>query len=202
MLTNAYARQRFQYLEICRRFCIDLNPDPDVKKFRLEILRKGIPKEALNSERWDIHVNKVIGGGNKQLAIAMANELYGMRPVLDPSAQRTVDRSAYCGAHGQLSAGEEPGAGTADDFSSTVHDTELAYGALMSGSEVTPRPGLNPAEVAETILRLMAQTITTDQSKRWRGRPRTADSRDYRMPRTMRLPSFKCWRKTPPRSNW
>jgi hypothetical protein len=159
MLTNAYACQRFQYIEICRRFCIDKNPDPGVKKFRLEVLRKGIPQEALNSERWNVQVNKVIGGGNKQLAIAMSNELYAMRPNLSPSAQRIVDRIKIAVTTDNYALAKEL-VQEQPSVSNTIHDTELAYGALMMGSEVTPKDGLNPAEVAETILRLMAQTVT------------------------------------------
>lgn len=41
----------------------------------------------------------------------------------------------------------------------TMHDTELVFGAIMSGSVVTPKPGLIPAEVVATMLRLMGGKV-------------------------------------------
>lgn len=159
MLNRAYAYERFRYKEICRRFAMNNSKDKDVMAFRLHCLKDGIPEDLLNdSERWNIEPNKAVGTGNKQLAVAVTNELFAMRPVLDPTAQKTVDRMKIAVITedydlAQRLVPEQPG------VSDSVHDTELVFGTLMQGVPVTPKPGLNAAEVAETIIRLMATRI-------------------------------------------
>src|SRR6185503_16529598 len=87
MLNRAYARERFRYLEMCRRFCILDSKDPDVKKFRVQCLKNGVPEEALDVERWNVQPTRVTGGGNKLLQVAIADKMQAIRPQLDPDAQ-------------------------------------------------------------------------------------------------------------------
>lgn len=158
MLNQAYSYQYFQYIEICRRFCEPNSRDADVRKFRVDVLRDGVPEEALDVERWDIQPAKVLGAGNQQLQVAMADKLMAWRPMANPSAQKEVDR-IYITANSQdydladRMVPEEP------EISGSIHDTELVFGALMSGSMVQPRPGLNPVEVVSTMTKLMENKV-------------------------------------------
>lgn len=91
MLVLAYTSEEFCYTEICRRFCLKNNPDPDVRRFRLACLKAGVPPEMLDHERWDITAERVLGGGNKTLEMAQVQFLQGIRKNLNPDAQRRVD---------------------------------------------------------------------------------------------------------------
>lgn len=158
ILNRAYMRERFRYMEICRRFCISKSSDMDVKKARIAILKAGVPEEALDVDRWNIQPTKVIGQGNQILGQAIAEKLMAIRPQLDPEAQKEVDRLYIATNSGNWSLAmklvpKQP------HISDSIHDSELAFGTLMGGNMVTPKPGLNYSEVIETILRLMEAKV-------------------------------------------
>ena len=152
MMGTIYYREGSRYREICRRFCKANSRDADVRAFRVDVLRQGVPEEALNIERWDIQVNKIMGGGNRMLEVAQADKLMGIRPALPPEAQSEVLYMAV-GAYTndwKLAKSLVP---EMPHVSDSVHDAEITFGALMGGSKVSPRPGLNPIEVINTMLR-------------------------------------------------
>lgn len=154
MLAQSYEYQLFQYREICRRFCKANSRDPDVRGFRKDCLTEGVPSEAINVERWDIQANRVLGGGNKSLQIGIADRLWQMRAVLEPQAQKQVDRIRIVAYTDDYNLAEEL---VQEDHhvTNTVHDTENTFGSLMAGAYVEPAPGLNPIEVVETMLNQM-----------------------------------------------
>jgi hypothetical protein len=78
-LLQAYSYQVFQYFEIARRFCHKNCQDPDVRKFRVECLKAGVPENFLNCERWDIQAERVMGAGNKTLEMAIEEKLMAAR---------------------------------------------------------------------------------------------------------------------------
>jgi len=163
ILNRAYIRERFRYIEICRRFCIVNSKDPDVRRARVEILKQGVPEKAMNSECWDIQPNKAIGHGNKTLAGAIADKMMAVYDRLEPTSQKKVLRDFIAvntdnWALARNLVPDEP------HISDSIHDSELAFGSLMQGVKVNPRPGLNPIEVAETIMRLMADKIQEIQA--------------------------------------
>lgn len=152
MMGTIYYREGSRYREICRRFCIPNSRDADVRKFRVEALSQGVPEDALNSERWDIQVNKIMGGGNRMLEVAQADKLMSIRTALPPESQNDVlymAVGAYTGDW-KLAKNLVP---EMPHVSDSVHDAEITFGALMGGSKVSPRPGLNPIEVIGTMLR-------------------------------------------------
>lgn len=154
MLSQSYEYQRFQYQEISRRLCKPNSRDPEVRDFRKRCLKDGVPEEALNVECWDVQPNRVLGGGNKTMQIGIADRLWQMRPVLDPEAQKQVDRIrivAYSDDYNLSEAlvPQKPG------VSNTIHDTQQVFGSLMAGAYVEPAPGVNPIEVVETMLKQM-----------------------------------------------
>lgn len=158
MLQQAYNYQQFQYAEIGRRFCIKDSNDLDVMKFRVRCLKAGVPVEALNVDAWDIQPVRVIGAGNKMIAVAAADKLMAISMQLDPTAQREV-RKLYIAANSDdydladRLVPEQP------HISDTIHDSELAFGAIMQGAHVTPKPGLNPQEVIMVFLKQIGMKV-------------------------------------------
>jgi hypothetical protein len=152
-LAQAYQYQVVEYREIFRRF---LNPNSrniDVLNARKKLLRY-IPEKYLVPEAWEITPSRLMGGGNKTLEMAQAEQLMQFRPLYDPAAQRKILRDVT------LAITDDPD--KAKDYvpnepvvSNSVHDTELAFTSLYDGNRVTPRPGLNAVEVAATMLQLM-----------------------------------------------
>ena len=160
-LLQYYQYQENEYREVFRRF---LNPDPacrdiDVKAFRAAALRDGVPEEMLKeAEGWNIESEKVMGAGNKTMEMAIAQQLMQYRPLYDQDAQRDILRDVT------LAITDDPARAASlvpDEprISDTVHDTELVFGTLMAGNPVTPKNGLNGAEVAGTIIREMTRKV-------------------------------------------
>lgn len=158
MLNKAYAREKFRYIEICRRFCMENSKDPDVMKFRLEVLKDGVPEKALNVDRWEVQPNRVVGGGNKMMQVAIAEKLMAVRQAHGPEAQREILKFYDATITDDYAFAQELNP-DAPHVSNTVHDTELAFSALMQGIKVSPKEGTNAIEVAETILRLMGDKV-------------------------------------------
>ncbi len=158
MLGQAYNYQKFQYSEIGRRFCIKDSRDLDVKRFRVRCLKQGVPEEALNSELWDIQPVRVIGSGNPIVAGAVADKLMAIAPQLNPTAQNEVKRM-YIAANSDDYDLAERLVPDQPHISDTIHDSELAFGAILNGAKVTPKPGLNPVEVCEVFITQIKQTV-------------------------------------------
>lgn len=89
-LQLSYEYQKHQYIEICRRFCLDHSTDPDVVEFQQMCKRKGLPAVYLNSDHWDISPDRVLGGGNQALAIQEASALFQNRFAYSPKGQQVV----------------------------------------------------------------------------------------------------------------
>lgn len=156
MLNQAYTYQKFQYMEICRRFCLPNSRDMDVRQFRLNCLQNGIPEEALDVARWDIVPTRVIGGGNKMLQQAMTDKIMTLYwQKLDPSAQREALQLGL--------------AVTTDDYdlarrwvpdqphvSDSAHDAQLAAGTLMAALPMAFKEGVNHEEYAVELMKAMA----------------------------------------------
>jgi hypothetical protein len=159
MLALAYTYQVFQYNEICRRFCIEHSLDKDVQKFQKWCKKQGIPDECLDVEHWVVEPERVMGAGNKTLEIAQAKEMMGIRPMLDPEPQREVLHDYV------LSITDDPA--RADRYvpiskkviSDSLHDAQLAAGALMMGMPVAIKTGMNHIEYIEALLDSMSMVI-------------------------------------------
>lgn len=170
MLNRAYAYEKFRYTEICRRLCIPNNPNPDAKRFRVNCLKAGIPEEALDVNRWEIQCNRVVGGGNDMMQVAIADKLMAVRNLHGPEAQHEILKfydavitKDYAKAN--MLNPEQP------HVTDSIHDTEIVFGTLMQGNPVRPRPGLNTSEVIETTLHLMEFRIANVQKQGGIGTP-------------------------------
>lgn len=159
LLTQAYRYQGYSYSEICRRFCKPNSGCADVRKFRVNTLRRGVPEKALDSNRWIIEPEKVMGGGNKTLQIAMADALLAMRQFLDPEAQRIVDRINIAAKtdNDDLANRLVPEIKSVSD---SAHDAANSFGTLMLGAPVPIKSGINHPDAIEVLLTDMAAVIS------------------------------------------
>jgi len=151
MMTQAYTYESFRHKEICRRFCIKNSRDPDVRKFRVNCLKEGIPEEALNVDCWDITPNKVMGGGNKMLQVAMADKLFQMRQVLDPSAQKVIDRIYIVANSDNYDLAQEL-VPEVKQISHATLDAQRSAGTLLAGLPVGIEEGINHIDYVEALL--------------------------------------------------
>lgn len=157
-LNMAYMREKFRYNEICRRMCIPNSPDPDVREVRKELLQKGVPEAAIDADRWDIQVNRALGGGNKMMEVAIAEKLMAVRAAHSPLAQSRILQiydSAVTGDYA-LASDLNPDSPHVTD---STHDAELAFGTFLAGGAVTPKSGLNPIEVIQTMIKLIGAKV-------------------------------------------
>ena len=163
MLNRAYNYQKTKQREIGRRFCIENSRDLDVRQFRLDCLKAGVPKEALNVERWNMEPVRVIGNGNKTLQVAMADKLMAsVYDKLDGDGQHDLVRM-YIAVNSddydlarRLMPDQKP-------VSPAVNQAQQDAGAVMQGIPVTPVPGTNEVDYIETQLHAMATIIASTQ---------------------------------------
>lgn len=159
MLLMADVYEVQQDREVCRRFCLKNSTDEDVKKFRDEMRREGVPEEALNNERWDVQREKVLGGGNKMLAIAEADKLMAVRPQLDPDAQREVTRIYVEVNSDNPDLAERLVPEAPPRVSRSRHEGQTAAGVIMQGLPFEKAPGTNQLDYTEALLTAMASVI-------------------------------------------
>lgn len=163
MLMQAYEYQKHEYYEDARRFTIKNSKDPDVRQARLNMLKSGVPEAVINSDCWDIEPERVMGGGNKMLEMAIADRLMAARNLFDPEPQREILRDFT------LAVTDDPG--RTDRLvpqepmrvTDSVHDAQLAAASLMMGLRVDVRTGQNHIEVVETLLGEMTMVVTQIQ---------------------------------------
>lgn len=158
-LTQAYRYQEFEYYEILRRFMKKDSSDPEVKKFQAMCLRDKVPEKLLVAEAWQLESERVMGGGNKTLEMAIANQLMEWRDKFDPDPQRKILYDATLAltddpGRAELLVPDEPVRVT-----DAVHDAQLAAGTLMLGLPVALKTGMNHIEYVETLLVDMALLI-------------------------------------------
>lgn len=158
MTNQAYTGKKFQYQEICRRFCIKNSRDPDVKKFRVTVLSQGVPEEALNIECWDIKPTRIIGNGNKLLQSAMVDRAMMVYTKLDPTAQRQVLRMKLAVDFDDYSLAQDL-VPDQPHVSDSVHDAQLSAGVMLSGNRMALKEGVNHSEYIEAMLMAMASKV-------------------------------------------
>lgn len=159
LINYAYLRENFAYREICRRFCLKDSMEPEVKKFRADCIKDGVPEQFLDVEMWDVEAERVLGGGNKTLEIAQAKELLSMRPTLSPDAQQEVDRIAIGAFTDDEKLADRLVPENPQKVTDAKHDAALAFGTLMQGVQFQPRSGYNQREQIEQFLMMMGQVI-------------------------------------------
>ena len=170
-LLQAYQYQTFEYHEIFRRFCIKNSRDVDVRTFRLNCLKAGVPEKMLVPEAWDLEPERVMGSGNKTMEMAIAQQLMEWRPLYDPQSQREILRRAT------LSTTDDPGftetlvPEVADELTNSKQKAMTAMGSLMLGLPVKFGVTDNRIEVAETLLAELAIMVQRIQQSGGMAKP-------------------------------
>lgn len=159
MLARAYSYQDFEYTEISRRFCLKHNPDKDVKKVRELLEKDGVPDEFFDVDSWEITSDRVMGGGNKALEMAIAQQLLALYPRLDPEPQRITLRNYVTAVADDPPLADELVPENPVRVSDAVHDANLSMGTLMQGIPVAIKTGMNHQEYIETLLTLLGQMV-------------------------------------------
>lgn len=160
LLGRAFRKEKFAYVEICRRFCLRKSQDPDVRRFQAECRKAGVPPLFLNVEYWDIEPEVPMGAGNPTLAQTQAQQLLSMRPMFDPTAQQEILHEATEVITGDPRRADrwapiDGKRGVTD----AQRDSEFAFGTLMQGVQVRMKEGISGAEQIETLLGLLAGKI-------------------------------------------
>ena len=157
-LNMAYLREAFRYREICRRFCMPNSPDVDVREVRLKLLKAGVPEGAIDIDRWDISINRAVGGGNKMMEAAIADKMMAIRAAFNPEAQNKILQMAAAAYTGDYSLATDL-TPEMPHITDSAHDTQFAFGTFLAGGLVEPKPGLNAIEVAQTMLKLIGAKV-------------------------------------------
>lgn len=162
-LMQAYQYYAHECREIKRRFMKKNSTDPEVREFRLNCLRRGVPEELLSAELWEVDPERVMGAGNKTLEMAIAEQLMQYRPLYDPSAQRSILRDVTMAITDDPARAENlvPEETT---ISGSVKLAEADSGALMQGLIASLPDGVNLNEYAEHIMVEMAVVIKKAQA--------------------------------------
>ena len=160
LINYAYLREAFAYREITRRLLLPESPEAEAKKVRMKCMNDGIPEKYLDIDYMEIEPERVLGGGNKMLEIAQAQQIMSQYVRLDPDSQREALR-IFIGAatdNEQLANMLVPEK-SANHVSDAQHDADLAFGTLMQGAQMKPQGGRNHIDQVEELLKLMAMKI-------------------------------------------
>ncbi len=158
-LAQAYQYQNFEYYEITRRFCRKNSRDPDVRTFRANCLRQGLPENLLVAEAWEVESERVMGAGNKTLEMSIAEQLLSMRNLFDPEPQREILRDVTLAITDDPARASRLVPESQEKVTDSVHDAQLASGSLMQGLPVAVKTGMNHIDYVETLLANMAIVI-------------------------------------------
>jgi hypothetical protein len=159
MLSLCYLYQKYQYIEIARRFCIKSSGDRDIESFQKAVLQAGVPKEALDSERWEIEPERAVGNGMKAVEIAQADRLMSVYPLLDPEAQRQA-LHIYVEANTdnpELAMRLVPP--TKPEGNEATRSAHHDFATLMLAVPVEVRRDIALAEYIETLIRDLGQVV-------------------------------------------
>src|SRR6185369_429671 len=157
-LLQAYRYQKSEFIEIFRRFCKKNSRDHEVREFRNNCLRGGVPEKILVPEAWEIEPEQVLGAGNKTLEMATTQLLMQYRNLYDPSAQRRILRDVT------LAITDDPA--RADDLvpnepstSYATDDAQRAAAVLLAGLPMAFKEGVAHDEYATALLNSMQHEI-------------------------------------------
>jgi hypothetical protein len=151
-LALAYEYERPQFYEIFRRFTKKYSTDPEVQMVQAKCLKDGVPEKVLyNLASWDIEPERIMGGGNKTIEMAIAQQLMQYRNQYDPAAQRRILHKVTLAitddaAEADALVPETP------QVSSSVHDAQLAVGTLLIGQPMEIRENVSHVEYAQALI--------------------------------------------------
>ncbi len=159
LLNNAYLQAEFEYREICRRLCNEKSRDKDAIAFRKRCIEQGVPAKWIDTERWTIKSEQVLGGGSRQLEIATSEKLMGIRPFLEPSSQQRVLHQYVLALSEDAGLANQLAPLKPNKITDSVFDAALSWGTLYSGVAMPIKENDSHREVAETLLRMLSMKI-------------------------------------------
>lgn len=163
-LSQAYRYDNAEYQEISRRFCKANSDDPDVRRVRQRCLDKGISAKVLNDpEVWQVEAERIMGGGNKTMEMAIAQQLMEWRMAFDPEPQRDILRDAVLAITDDPDRANSLVPRAPVQVTDSVHDAQLAAGVLAQGLPVAVKTGINHVEYIETLLKTLALMVQQAQ---------------------------------------
>lgn len=133
--------------------------DAEVKEFRENCIREGVPEELLDSSLWKIEPERAMGAGNKILQVAQADKLMAARPAFDPDAQReilhifTEVNTDDPDMANRLVPLKKP------QINDAIMEAQWASGSLMQGLPVAIKQGINHIDYVEALLVAMNSVI-------------------------------------------
>lgn len=166
LLMVAFQYAKFEYREICRRFCLRKTEDPDVIKFQQACANAKIPKVWMNVDHWDVEPVTPLGMGNPTMAISAANQLMQYINMYPQEAQQEIkhDFTMAVTQDARKAARWNP-LGQEKMINDSARDAQLLFGTLMQGVPVPPREELSPADQFDAMATLFAQKIDMIQKR-------------------------------------
>lgn len=159
-LQQAYLYQKPEYREIFRRFTIKDSRDPEVRTVQANCLRQGVPERVLyNRDCWEQEPERVMGAGNKTLEMAISQQLMEMRNLYDPEAQRQILHDVTLAVTDDAARADALVPKSPNRITDSVHDAQLAAGALLQGLPVAVKGGMNHIEYVDTLLATLAMVV-------------------------------------------
>lgn len=159
-LAQSYIYKNAEYREIARRFAIKESVDPEVRKFQANCLRQGVdPKVLYNPSCWEHEAERVMGAGNKTLEMAIAEALMQYRHLYDPESQRDILKDFTLAISDDAAFANRLVPESPMKITSSVHDAQLAAGALLQGLPVAITKGMNHIEYVDTLMATLMSVI-------------------------------------------
>ena len=163
-LAMAYEYQRTEFQEIFRRFTKKHSTDPEVQMVQAKCLKDGVPEKVLyNIASWDIEPERLMGGGNKTIEMAVAQQLMAYRNLYDPQAQRRILKKVTL-AITDDAAEADALVPDVPVVSSSVHDAQLAVGTLLIGQPMELRENVSHVEYAQALIDALGVEIAKSQA--------------------------------------
>lgn len=174
LLIKAFKYETYHYKEICRRFCLPLDQvdDEDISEFQQKCQQFGIPRQFLDVKLWEIEPVTPLGMGNPTIAQAAAQQLLGILPLLDPTAQQEAKHEIVLTITGDPRKASRwvplgKGRGVTDGAAYAY----AIFGTLMQGVPVPPKEGLPAQDQIQALLGMMAGKINMIEQTEGKANP-------------------------------
>jgi len=160
VLLKAFIYEAGAHREICRRFCLKDSADPDIQEFQKNCLEAQIPQVWLDVKQWVVEPVTPLGMGNPTIAQAAAQQLMGIRPMMNPTAQNEVlhENILVITKDPRKAARWAPLAGKTTE-SDAKREAVGLFGTLMTGVPV-PLSESNLIDQIDALMPLFAGIVT------------------------------------------
>jgi hypothetical protein len=161
LLARWFRKETSSYREIGRRFCLKNSDDEDVKTFQRACQREKIPAEFIDVDKWDIIPEMPMGSGNQTLAMAIAQQLISVRPMMSPESQQIALHMFVEAVTGDAKLAQwlVP-IGEQKKVTPSQEHAAVAFPNLMFSVPIPEPPGLNLPDQIETLIGMLAGVIT------------------------------------------